>query len=139
MEITLSATADPETSFHGWSGGGCTGTDPCTLEFHQEDSVRAVFGTPTFSIGGQVAGLVGQGLVLQNSDGEQLNVTDNGPFDFSTPQLDGTPYAIAVVAQPTQPPQSCAVEHGTGHVQAADVEDISVSCTLDYVFASGFE
>src|SRR5262249_29285780 len=30
MKVTLTATPATGSTFTGWSGGGCTGTDPCT-------------------------------------------------------------------------------------------------------------
>ncbi len=43
--VTLTATANPGFLFTGWSGGGCSGTDPCTLTLNNPTSVTADFNT----------------------------------------------------------------------------------------------
>ena len=44
--VTLTATASVGSTFAGWSGGGCTGTDPCTLTITAATSVMAAFDRP---------------------------------------------------------------------------------------------
>ena len=44
--VTLTATPDAGFAFLGWAGGGCTGTDPCTLPVNGAMLVTAVFGSP---------------------------------------------------------------------------------------------
>jgi CSLREA domain-containing protein len=44
-QITLTATADPDSRFAGWSGGGCSGTGPCTLTATADTTVIAAFKT----------------------------------------------------------------------------------------------
>jgi hypothetical protein len=41
--VTLTAVADPGFSFTGWSGGGCFGTDPCTITITADTTVSAAF------------------------------------------------------------------------------------------------
>jgi hypothetical protein len=41
--VTLVATADPGSTFVGWSGGGCSGTLPCTLVGNVSVAVIATF------------------------------------------------------------------------------------------------
>jgi len=41
--VTLAATADPGSTFIGWSGGGCSGTDPCTTVLSADQTVVAQF------------------------------------------------------------------------------------------------
>jgi hypothetical protein len=42
--VTLTAaTITPLTTFTGWTGGGCTGVDTCTLELHSDITIRADF------------------------------------------------------------------------------------------------
>jgi hypothetical protein len=42
-QVTLTATPDPGSSFVGWSGGGCSGTGPCTVAMDAARSVNARF------------------------------------------------------------------------------------------------
>lgn len=51
-EVTLSAEPDEGSSFEGWSGAGCSGTDPCQVSMSEARQVEASFrldpGPPTF-------------------------------------------------------------------------------------------
>ena len=82
----------------------------------------------TYKIGGTVSGLSGTGLKLRNNGGNDLTVTANGAFTFSTAIASGTNYLVTVFAQPTAPSQSCSVTNDSGTVAAADITSVSVSC-----------
>lgn len=43
--VTLTAAADPGSTFAGWSGGGCSGTGTCTLTMSAAATVTATFNT----------------------------------------------------------------------------------------------
>ena len=43
--VTLTATPSSGSRFDGWSGGGCTGTGPCTLSGNASPVVTATFST----------------------------------------------------------------------------------------------
>src|SRR5258705_96371 len=43
--ITLTATPSTGSTFTGWSGGGCSGTAPCTLAGNASVTVTATFAT----------------------------------------------------------------------------------------------
>lgn len=45
--VTLTATAAPLSSFAGWDGAGCGGTDPCILTMDAAQSITATFRTYT--------------------------------------------------------------------------------------------
>jgi hypothetical protein len=83
---------------------------------------------PSYTIGGTVSGLTGQGLVLRDSNGGQLPLTASGSFTFPLALSSGASYAVTVAAQPASPAQTCFVIDGSGVVSAADVTNISVVC-----------
>ena len=56
----------------------------------------------------------GSGLMLQNNGGDDLYVTGNQDFKFRTQLVDGEPYNVTVVTQPTGPSQTCTLTNGTG-------------------------
>jgi hypothetical protein len=85
---------------------------------------------PGFRIGGQVNGLAGTGLVLRNNGTDDLPIPKSGQFTFDTPVPDGWAYQVSVASQPTEPSQTCVVSNGMGTVQGADVQDVSVSCSV---------
>ncbi len=41
--VTLTASADAASTFTGWSGGGCSGTDPCTITLNSNTTIEASF------------------------------------------------------------------------------------------------
>ncbi|HEX6833546.1 MAG TPA: FG-GAP repeat protein [Rudaea sp.] len=97
---------------------------------------------PTYTIGGTVSGLAGNGLVLQQGGGDSLAVSADGTFTFATPLNRGAQYAVTVFAQPRDPAQTCVVTNGDGTVGAANVDTVTVTCTTDIVdpiFADGFD
>jgi len=48
--VTLTATADDGSTFTGWSGGICSGTDACVITMDEEKNVTATFDTAQFYI-----------------------------------------------------------------------------------------
>src|SRR5436309_502811 len=85
----------------------------------------------TFSVGGTVSGLIGTGLVLQDNGGDNLPVSANGTFTFSTAIASGAAYSVTVLTQPTNPSQSCTVTNGSGTVASTNVTNVAVACTTD--------
>jgi hypothetical protein len=81
----------------------------------------------SFVIGGNVNGVVGTGLVLQDNNGDNLAVTTNGAFAFKTQLPTGTAYAVTVLTQPSSPAQTCTVSNGSGNA-TADVTNVVINC-----------
>src|SRR6478609_1818573 len=98
------------TGSTGGTGGG-GGTPPAT----------------TYTIGGTVTGLVGN-ATLQNNGGDNLALSTNGSFSFTTKIASGGAYAVTVSSQPSGP--DCAVTSGAG-TAAANVTNVSVTCAVD--------
>ena len=84
--------------------------------------------TTTYVIGGTVTGLTGTGLVLQNNSGNNLPLSANGTFTFSTPVASGSTFSVTVLAQPSSPTQNCVVTGGGG-TATANITAIQVNCT----------
>ena len=84
--------------------------------------------TVTYTIGGMVSGLSGSGLVLQDNGGNNLAVTANGTFTFTTAINSGAAYKVTVLTQPSSPAQTCAVTNGSG-TATANVTNVAVACT----------
>jgi len=83
-------------------------------------------GVSTYTVGGNVSGLTGDGLALQNNGADTLAIMANGAFTFATSLNDGAAYAVTVSTQPTG--QTCSVTNGSGTVAAANVTNVSVVC-----------
>ncbi len=103
--------------------------------FHQINEVE-LFGD-NYTIGGNVSGLAGSGLVLQNNGADDLSIAADGGFTFATPQADGSTYSVAVLSQPTGLSQTCTVTGGTGTVAGADVGNVSVNCVTNTYTVGG--
>lgn len=93
--------------------------------------------TNTYTVGGTVSGLTGSGLVLQNSSGNNLAVSVNGAFTFTTAIADGAAYNVTVLTQPTTPAQTCTVSSGAGTVASANVSGVAVSCSTNSYTVGG--
>ena len=83
-----------------------------------------------YTIGGTVSGLTGSGLVLQNNGGDDLAISADGDFTFTTALIDGSGYAVTVLTQPTNLSQTCVVTNGRGMLAGSNISNIEV------VFAS---
>lgn len=83
----------------------------------------------TYTVGGNVTGLTGTGLVLQNNAADNLSVNIDGSFTFSTAVADGAGYAVTVLSQPAG--QTCTVTPGSGSgtISGANVSSVAVNCT----------
>ncbi len=115
--------------------------DSGTLAGADITNVTVTCVTDTFTVGGNVSGLAGAGLVLQNNAGDDLAIGADGSFTFVTPLNDGSSYAVTVKTQPTGPKQSCAVSNGGGTLAGADVTGIDVVCfdLPEIIFSNDFE
>ncbi|MEM9302985.1 MAG: CAP domain-containing protein [Pseudomonadota bacterium] len=84
--------------------------------------------TPTYTVGGSVAGLEGAGLVLQNNGGDDLAINGDGSFTFPTVAGEGAAYAVTILTQPQGPLQACTVGNGAGTIAQADITDVQITC-----------
>jgi hypothetical protein len=86
-------------------------------------------GTSSYTIDGNISGLTGTGLVLQDNGGNNLSVTGNGSVNFTTQLPTSSAYSVTVFTQPSG--QTCTVTNGTGTVNNADVTNVTVSCSAN--------
>ncbi len=111
--------------------GGDSGTGSGTVQGADVTNVTVICATDTFNVGGTVTGLTGSGLVLQNNGGDDLSPPGNGTFHFGTKLPPGSPYAVTVKTQPSNPAQTCVLGNKAGTVTSADITNVTVSCTTD--------
>jgi parallel beta-helix repeat protein len=93
--------------------------------------------TDSYTIGGSISGLDGSGLVLQCNAGDDLAISADGAFTFSTSVTDGADYSVTVLTQPTGPSQTCTVNNGAGTVSGADVTGVTVTCSTNSYTVGG--
>lgn len=95
--ITLTAQADPYSTFTGWSGGGCSGTGDCIVTLTADTTVIATF-------------LAQYDVVVQGSGNGSGTVSGNGITCFVTDGvaggdcretiLEGTPFTLTATPDP---------------------------------------
>ena len=90
-----------------------------------------VFADQGFQLGGNLTGLLGQGLMLTLNQAETIEPTEDGPWQFATTLADGSSYAVTVSSQPANPVQTCAVAGHAGRVEGADVNHIEIICQTE--------
>jgi Divergent InlB B-repeat domain/Abnormal spindle-like microcephaly-assoc'd, ASPM-SPD-2-Hydin len=77
--VTLTATPATGSSFTGWSGGGCSGTDTCTVMMIAARSVTATFAMPSFVLTVSKSG-PGTGTVTSAPAGIACGATCSATF-----------------------------------------------------------
>jgi len=92
---------------------------------------------PTYTVGGTVTGLTGTGLVLANNGGNNLSISANGAFAFTTALASGATYAVTVITQPSAPAQTCTVANGSGTVASANITNVTVTCAAPAITVGG--
>ncbi|MDH5784448.1 MAG: hypothetical protein OEZ16_02435 [Chromatiales bacterium] len=92
MVITLTPNAGVNSSFTGWSGGGCTGTGPCDVTLTADTTVTATFG-------------IGYQLNVSKT-GSGTGTVTSAPFgidcgaDCTEGYVDGSVVTLTAVASP---------------------------------------
>jgi phospholipase C len=83
--VTLTATADANSTFAGWSGGGCSGTSACTVALSASQQVTATFNpiqsAPVLNV--TLAG-TGTGSVTSTPSGISCGTTCSASFTSGT-------------------------------------------------------
>ncbi len=84
----------------------------------------------TYTLGGSISTLVGT-LILENSDGQQVSVTDEASFTFATSLANGSPYEVTVNTNPDG--QTCVPSSNSGTIDGANVTNVLITCATDSV------
>ncbi|ORJ60466.1 carboxypeptidase-like regulatory domain-containing protein [Geothermobacter hydrogeniphilus] len=83
---------------------------------------------PTYTVGGSVSGLpTGTSVALQNNAGDDLTVSADGSFTFSTALSDGAAYLVTVMTQPNG--ATCTASANSGTIAGANVTTVDVTCS----------
>ncbi|MCB1177947.1 MAG: hypothetical protein KDK36_10245 [Leptospiraceae bacterium] len=89
------------------------------------------------TVGGTVSGLSGSGLVLQNNGGDDLPISANGTFQFSSIIFEGGSYNVTVLTHPSNPSQTCEVSGGIGQALNTAITTVTVNCSTNSYSISG--
>ncbi len=125
--FTVTVKTPPSTPTQSCTVSGGSGT----VGAANVSSVTINCSTNSYTIGGTLTGLAGSALVLRNGGGDEITLSANGSFAFSTPLLSGSAFAVTVQGQPSAPTQTCLVVNGNGTVASGDVLNIAVNCTTN--------
>ena len=89
----------------------------------------------SYTISGTVVGMrSGQSVTLQNNSGDNLTVSDNTSFSFTTEVASGATYLVTILTQPTG--QTCTPNLNSG-VVSDNVSDVSIICSFTVYTVSG--
>jgi len=89
----------------------------------------------SYTISGTVVGMLsGQSVTLQNNSGDNLTVSSNTSFSFTTKVASGATYLVTVLTQPTG--QTCTPNLNSG-VVSGNVSDVSIICSFTVYTVSG--
>jgi hypothetical protein len=95
-KVTLTAKADVNSTFTGWSGGGCTGTKTCTVTVDSEITVTASFALKTPDISVARTSLDFGSVKVGKKVTKTLKITNNGSGDLviTLSGVEGTDFSI---------------------------------------------
>jgi hypothetical protein len=96
--VTLTAAPAVGSTFSGWTGGGCSGTGPCTVLMTAATAVSATFTLNQYTLTVAKAG-AGSGTVTSSPAGITCGATCSTPFNHGTTVvLTATPAAGSTFA-----------------------------------------
>ena len=98
-------------------------------------TVAIACSSESYTISGSVVGMLsGQSVTLQNNSGDNLTVSSNTSFSFTTKVASGATYLVTVKTQPTG--QTCTPNLNSG-VVSGNVTDVSIICSYTVYTVSG--
>jgi hypothetical protein len=93
-------------------------------------SVEIACKTDQHYVSGDVVGLRGSGVVIQNKGADDLALVSTAQrFIFPVKVASGESFAVTVKAQPSGPSQQCTLSAGAGIMAGADVTDAKLVCS----------
>jgi hypothetical protein len=117
---------NPSSPAQGCAVAGATGT----VGEGNVSNITVACSTEKFKVGGTLSGLpASASVVLQNNGGDNLVLTENGPFSFPTTLLSGTTYSVSVSSSPLH--YGCTTSAPTGSVGTEDVTAANVACAIN--------
>lgn len=127
VSITSNTVGKFELNLTVTAGNGEATT---TIPDNQNQPSGEVLSTTTgqsFSVGGTIAGLTADGLVLQNNNSDDLTISNGATiFNFSTPIAASNDYSVTVKTHPTG--LICRVTNGVGTNIQGNVSTVKIEC-----------
>ena len=80
---------------------------------------------PAYTIGGAVSGLSGS-LELTNSNGDIVQTSTNGNYNFSEEHYTGESFSVSISSSPAS--QLCSISNASGSISDSNIDNINVTC-----------
>ena len=90
-------------------------------------NISAVCTDNSYTVGGTISGLIGGTAILLNNGGNNLNLSVNGAFTFTSYIAEGSSYNVTIFTNP--PGQICTIANESGTIAGANINNVSVTCT----------
>lgn len=84
--------------------------------------------TTSYTVSGTLFGLAQGSITFQNNGIDDITLSANGGFSFTTKVLNGSPFNVVITSQPNVQEQICNVVGGTGTMPAANVSNVTIKC-----------
>lgn len=96
-KVTLKAKADKDSTFTGWTGGGCSGTKDCTVMMNSDLTVISTFTAKTVDFSLSTDEMDFGELEVGSKVSKALTITNTGTADIEVEisGLDGTEFSIS--------------------------------------------
>jgi hypothetical protein len=144
QKVKLTAKADANSTFTGWSGGGCSGTKTCTVTVDTAVTVTADFALKTPDISIAQTTLDFGSIKVGKKGTKTLKITNNGTGDLviTLSGLEGTDFSIQGSGSVTIKgkksytlkilftPKSVGFETATLEVNSNDLDSPSINISL---------
>lgn len=95
-----------------------------------------------YFIGGYVLDIIPDNyMVLQNNFKDNLIITEEGAFVFTTPLDDESDFEVSIQYQPDDPIQTCEIINNSGTLNGNDVDNVIINCDFgdDLIYRHGFD
>jgi hypothetical protein len=144
QKVKLTAKADANSTFTGWSGGGCTGVKTCTVTVDTAVTVTASFALKTPHISVAQTALDFKSVKVGKKGTKTIKITNNGSGDLSITLsgLEGTDFSIqgsgsvtikgkkSYTLKALFTPKSAGFETATLEVNSNDLDSPSIDISL---------
>lgn len=96
-KVTLKAKADNDSTFTGWAGGGCSGTNDCTVMMNSDLTVISTFMPKTVDFSLSADEMDFGELEMGSKVSKTLTITNTGASDIQVEisGLDGTEFSLS--------------------------------------------
>jgi uncharacterized protein YcfJ len=131
-DVTVSSNPENQTCEVTNGSGTIDAANISNISVTCSDGDSPGEGSNTYTVSGNLSGLdSGNQVTLRLNGANNLVLSSNSPFTFSTSLDDLSPYSVTVFSNPQN--QTCSVTGGSGTIHAGNISNVSVICQEDVV------